>query len=71
MIQTYRRQDPWLRRFDRWARKRGMKRGPHQLPSQVSTDPSVREFCLAWQAWKYGNGSENQLTACLNTLRKA
>ena len=70
-IQTYRRQDPWLRRFDRWARRRGMKRSPHQLPSQVSSDPSVREFCLAWQAWKYGNGSENQLAASLNTLRKA
>ena len=69
-IQTYRREDPWLRRFDRWARRRGMKRGPHQLPSQISSEPSVRDFCLAWQAWKYGNGSENQLAACLNTLRK-
>ena len=60
--------DPWLRRFDRWARKQGIRRAPWQLPNQVASGQAVEAFQSAWLGWRYGRQDSASVAQAYQTL---
>ena len=60
--------DPWLRRFDRWARKQGIRRAPWQLPNQVASGQAVEAFQSAWLGWRYGRRDSASVAQAYQTL---
>ena len=65
------RQDPWLRRYDRWAKRQGIPRAAWQTPGQSCDRPEVQAFNSAWLEWRYGEGvGADELNRTWLTLRR-